>query len=110
MLNFWQQCCPNIKGTTRWAGNCIKMATLVEEDISANTGSTLGTGAVDIAGATEDKLPSFRWIDSNIEKLIDLLKANPCLYDTTLKVYHDRNKKRSAHTSIAADLGITGIM
>ena len=48
--------------------------------------------------------PYFKWTDVNTEKLIELFKSFPCLYDTT-KENHDRNKKKSAQESISASLG-----
>ena len=52
--------------------------------------------------------PYFKWTDVNTEKLIELFKSFPCLYDITKKEYHDHNKKKSAHESISASLFITG--
>ena len=56
----------------------------------------------------QSELACFRWTESNTEKLIELFKSYPCLYDTTKKEYHDRNKKKSAHETMAVNFGITG--
>ena len=75
---------------------------------TSESGTEHGADYAESVSATNIVQPYFRWTDVNTEKLIELFKSFPCLYDTTKKEYHDRNKKKSAHESISASLGITG--
>ena len=49
-----------------------------------------------------------KWKNSETEKLIQLLECHPCLFNTTLKEYHDRDLKKKTFESFAAELGRTG--
>ena len=51
--------------------------------------------------ATEDATARFLWRDELVEQLIDLYKERPCLYNTMLKEYHDRDLKKKCHDEIA---------
>ena len=48
------------------------------------------------------------WTADKIAELIDLLGGRPCLYNTKLKEYFDRDARRKAHEEIATALGVTG--
>ena len=50
----------------------------------------------------------FRWTEERIEELIVLFEDRPCLYNTKLKDYFNRDKKKKALDEIAAALGATG--
>ena len=49
-----------------------------------------------------------RWTEERIESLITLLEERPCLYNTKIKSYFNRDIKKKALDDIAALLDITG--
>ena len=50
----------------------------------------------------------FRWTDEKVEELITLFEEKPCLFNTKLKDYFNRDKKKKALEEIATALGVTG--
>ena len=48
------------------------------------------------------------WSGEKIVSLIELYEANPCLYDTKCKDYHNRDKKKKAVAEIASTLEMSG--
>ena len=48
-------------------------------------------------------------IDSQTEEFIELLKQNPCLFNTTIADYKDRNKKQKAIENIGSQLKKSGL-
>ena len=44
--------------------------------------------------AEQHEETTFHWYDAHIEALIRLYEDKPYLYNTTLKEYHDRNRKK----------------
>ena len=57
--------------------------------------------------ATESPGLSFLWKDSLTERLIELFKGNPCLYDTKCADYHNRDLKKKILEEIADEVGTT---
>ena len=53
--------------------------------------------------ASSDHDPVVEWTDARTQKLIEALQTYPCLYNTTLKEYHDR------YLSVTANLSPGGI-
>ena len=49
-----------------------------------------------------------RWTDEKTERLIMLLEERPCLYNTKLKEYFNRDKRKKALEDIATTLGVSG--
>ena len=47
-----------------------------------------------------------KWTEERVDELIMLLEERPCLYNTTLKDYFNRNSKRKALEEIATTLAI----
>ena len=47
------------------------------------------------------------WNYDNVEQLIELYEQRPCLYDTKLKEYHNRDVKNVALQDIAKVLNTT---
>lgn len=50
---------------------------------------------------------SVLWKEETLEKIIELYREQPCLYNVKLKEYHNRDMKKMALEKIANDLGIT---
>ena len=50
-----------------------------------------------------------RWTDTRTDLLITLLKSHPCLYNTSLKEYKNRDLRKKAMENLAAQLQITGL-
>ena len=48
------------------------------------------------------------WTQSKVNKLISCYEEHPCLYDTTLKEYFNRDKRSKALQEIATALGYSG--
>ena len=51
---------------------------------------------------------AFRWSEGNVDELITLYEARPCLYDVKSKDYSNRDLMRKAMAEIAIAFGITG--
>ena len=49
------------------------------------------------------------WNDERVDLLISLLEERPCLYNTKLKSYSNRDKKKKALEEIATALSMTGL-
>ena len=49
-----------------------------------------------------------KWTEERVDELIMLLEERPCLYNTTLKDYFNRNSKRKALEEIATTSAIAG--
>ena len=49
-----------------------------------------------------------KWTEERVDELIMLLEERPCLNNTTLKDYFNRNSKRKALEEIATTLAIAG--
>ena len=48
------------------------------------------------------------WDKEKTEQLISLLEERPCLYNTKLKVYFNRDLRKKAHEEIAEAVGLSG--
>ena len=48
------------------------------------------------------------WTDEQVEHLIALFEERPCLYNTKIKTYFNRDLKKKANEEIAEALSITG--
>ena len=49
----------------------------------------------------------FTWKESTTEKLLQLYRDNPCLYDSKCKDYHNRDTKRKVLEDIARTIGVS---
>ena len=56
-------------------------------------------GHVHMEMATKSMSEEILWSSSRTVELIELYEAHPCLYNTKLKEYHDRNLKSKALVS-----------
>lgn len=54
------------------------------------------------------KMSDFWWTDKLVDELITPYEANPCLCDTNLREYSNRNQRKKAVQVLAAALGCTG--
>ena len=48
------------------------------------------------------------WTTEMIDRLIDLYEERPCLYNTKMKEYHDRDLRKKALEEIATALDVSG--
>ena len=62
------------------------------ETVETSTDETVTV--VEVTKPAEHEETTFHWSDAHIETLIHLYEDKPCLYNTTLKEYHDRNRKK----------------
>lgn len=67
--------------------------------------TSLEAGNSSINGQNVDE--KFTWKESTTEKLLQLYKDNPCLYDSKCKDYHNRDTKRKVLEDIARSIGVT---
>lgn len=49
-----------------------------------------------------------KWTDEVTEKFINELERHPCLYNTTIKEYHDRNKRKQSYDALSEVMHMTG--
>lgn len=49
-----------------------------------------------------------KWSEERTEKLIAELEKYPCLYNTTLKVYHDRNERKKCYEALSQVMNVSG--
>jgi hypothetical protein len=64
--------------------------------------------SVNSCGTTRD-MGTFLWSENNEDRLIELWRENPALYDTTLKSYHNRNTKDKILQEMCKELGCNGM-
>ena len=57
-----------------------------------------------------NKMASFVWTNAKVEQFIEILETKECLYNATLKEYHNREKRRNAIQEIATALNATGTL
>ena len=57
-------------------------------------------------GSSTAKSQKFRWEDEDIERLIDLYEARPCLWDIADPTYSKRDVREKALSKIREELGI----
>ena len=59
-----------------------------------------------------NKMASFVWTNAKVEaeQIIEILETKECLYNLTLKEYHNREKRRNAIQEIATVLKATGTL
>ena len=57
-------------------------------------------------GSSTAKSQKFRWEDEDIERLIDLYEARPCLWDIADPTYSKRDVREKALSEIKEELGI----
>ena len=57
-------------------------------------------------GSSTTKSQKFRWEDEDIERLIDLYEARPCLWDIADPTYSKRDVREKALSEIKEELGI----
>lgn len=62
---------------------------------------------IEVMMAVESAALSFLWKDSLTERLIELFKGNPCLYDTKCADYHNRDLKKKILEEMAGEVGTT---
>ena len=65
-------------------------------------------GHVHMEMATKSMSEEILWSSSRTVELIELYEAHPCLYNTKLKEYHDRNLKSKAWGVISTVLSVPG--
>lgn len=53
-------------------------------------------------------MADFKWTDEKTYDLIAMFEARPCLYNTSLKEYSNRDVKKKAIEEIVAAFGMTG--
>ena len=82
-----QLSCLKIRETACGRG-LVKMA-----DFASDTSTLNSTASFDFEK---------RWTDTRIDSLITLLKSHPCLYNTSLKEYINRDLKKKAMENMAA--------
>ena len=51
---------------------------------------------------------SFHWTEEKTAELIDLYQERPCLYNTKLKEYHNRDLRKRSIEEMAAALDASG--
>ena len=49
-----------------------------------------------------------RWTDERTQTLITELEKYPCLYNSTLKEYHDRNERKTCYEAMTKVLDVSG--
>ena len=54
-------------------------------------------------------MASFEWTAETSDQLISLYEERPCLYNTTLKEYHNRDARKKALEEIATTLKVSGV-
>ena len=59
-------------------------------------------------GACAMATVELRWMEERVDNLLALLDERPCLYNTKLKDYFNRDEKKNALDEIEAVLGIAG--
>ena len=49
------------------------------------------------------------WTQEKVEQLIGLYEDRPCLYNTTLKEYHNRDARKKTIEELATILEVSGV-
>ena len=57
---------------------------------------------------TREKMAAVVWSVETIGKLIELKEERPCLYNTKMKEYHDRDLRKKAMDEISTAMEISG--
>ena len=50
------------------------------------------------------------WSDEKLETLVDMFQERTYLYNVKQKEYFNRDKRNKAHSDMAKELGITGLL
>ena len=63
---------------------------------------------VDTQEGVETQEDAKKWTDEHTQTLIMKLEKYPCLYNTALKEYHDRNERKTCYEAMTNVLGVSG--
>ena len=93
--------------------SCSKEGQLEETGVARNRTSFYSTRLVapNIKGSSRrrcKKKMAAVWTVNKIEQFIDLYEQRPCLYNTKMKEYHDRDIRKKAMEEISGVLEVSG--
>ena len=65
-----------------------------------------GEASIEAGNGSQGVDEKFIWKESTTDKLLQLYKANPCLYDSKCKDYHNRDTKKRVLEEVARSVGV----
>ena len=74
----------------------------------------MGGASIKMAGKAHEEISEskeenmWKWTEERTETFISELKKYPCLYNTTMKEYHDRNERKNCYEALSQVMNVSG--